>query len=126
MILGVGIDLVHIPRMKRLIIIWGDKFKQRAFTDREISYSESHRNREERFAANFAVKEAFAKALGRGFGEELRFRDIEVLRDNLGKPYIRLYGNVESEFASRQINGIHTSISHDGEYAAGFVVIEKI
>jgi len=125
MIVGIGIDVVQIIRIKRLIGRWGSKFTKRVFSLNEITYSETHLKSEQHFAANFAVKESFAKALGTGFKGELRIRDIEVLRDQAGKPYVNLSGKAKQKIEKLGINRIHTSISHDGEYSIAFVILEK-
>jgi len=125
MIVGIGIDIVQIIRIKRLIGRWGSKFTKRVFSLNEITYSGTHLKSEQHFAANFAVKESFAKALGTGFKGELRIRDIEVLRDQAGKPYVNLSGKAKEKIEKLGINRIHTSISHDGEYSIAFVILEK-
>ncbi|GIW47176.1 MAG: holo-[acyl-carrier-protein] synthase [Deltaproteobacteria bacterium] len=121
MIIGIGIDLVYIPRIKKLLDKWGNTFKKRVFSDNEIAYSEKHLKYENHYAANFAVKEAFFKAIGRGF----RFKDIETLRDEHGKPYINLYGEAKKTASTLKISSIHTSISHDGEYSVAVVLLES-
>ena len=122
MIAGIGIDLVHIPRMEKLLQKWGLRFKQRVFTGREIMYSESHARYEQHYAGNFAVKESFVKALGM---EQVRFLDIEILRDENGKPYINLHGRAKAFAERNEIRIIHTSITHDGEYSMAVVVLER-
>ncbi len=125
MIVGIGIDIVQIIRIERLIRKWGSRFTGRVFSPNEIAYSEAHFKSEQHFAANFAVKESIAKALGSGFKGELRMRDIEVLRDKEGKPYVNLFGKAKQKVGELGVNRIHTSISHDGEYSIAFVVLEK-
>jgi len=122
MIVGIGIDLVMIPRIKKLLEKWGNRFKERVFSADEVRYSESHIRCEQHFAGSFAVKEALFKALGKG---HIRFLDIEVRRDGYGKPYINLYGRAKAEAEEMGISGIHTSISHDGEYSVAVVILEK-
>jgi holo-[acyl-carrier protein] synthase len=125
MILGIGIDIVNIPRIEKLLRKWGDKFKKRAFSRSEIEYSEGYQRSEEHFAANFAVKEAFFKALGKGLKWNIQILDIEVLRDEYGKPYINLHGNARKITKVIGVNSIHTSITHDGEYSVAVVILEK-
>lgn len=125
MIVGIGIDVVQIIRIERLIKKWGSKFTKRVFSQNEIKYSETHLKSEQHFAANFAVKESFVKALGTGFKSDLRIRDIEVLRDKAGKPYINLFGKAKQKIAELGVNRIHTSISHDGEYSIALVILER-
>ena len=122
MIIGIGIDLVNTPRIKKLIEKWGSRFKEKVFSNIEIKYSEGHQRDEQHFAGNFAVKEAFIKALGR---RNIRFIDIEVMRNGYGKPYINLYGEAKVRVEEMEIKGIYTSISHDGEYSTAIVILEK-
>ncbi len=125
MILGIGIDLVNIPRIERILKKWGDKFKKKAFSEGEINYSEGYKRNYEHFAANFAVKEAFFKALGKGFRGNLRIHDVEVLRDENGKPYINLHGRAKLSTELVGVTSIHTSISHDVEYSVAVVILER-
>ncbi len=125
MILGIGVDLVNIPRIERILKKWGDKFKKRAFSESEIEYSEGYNRSYEHFAANFAVKEAFFKALGKGFKGNMRIHDVEVLRDENGKPYINLHGKAKRSTERLGINSIHISISHDVEYSVAVVILER-
>jgi holo-[acyl-carrier protein] synthase len=125
MILGIGIDLINIPRIEGILKKWGDKFKKKAFSKGEIEYSESFEKSYVRFAANFAVKEAFVKALGKGFRENIRILDIEVLRNEYGKPYITLHGKAKQSTELLGVNSIYTSISHDAEYSIAVVILER-
>lgn len=126
MILGIGIDLVNIPRIERILKKWGDKFKKKAFSESEIKYSENYEKSYEHFAANFAVKEAFVKALGKGFSGNIRILDLEVIRDGYGKPHITLHGGAKRSTDLLGVNSIHTSISHDAEYSIAIVILERI
>lgn len=125
MILGIGIDVVNIPRIERLLKNWEDRFKKRVFSQKEIDNSQRYKRSSERFAANFAVKEAFFKAIGNGFKSNIRMVDIEVLRDVYGKPYVNLYGKARQVVEMTEINSIHVSISHDGDYATAVVILER-
>lgn len=125
MVIGIGIDLVNIPRIERLLQKWGDRFKKRVFSQEEINYSQRYKRSSERFAANFAVKEAFFKALGKGFKGDIRILDIEVIRDEYGKPYVNLYGNAKQVAEMMGIKSVYVSISHDCDYAAAVLILEK-
>lgn len=116
MIRGIGMDIVEITRIQRLIERQ-PKFIERILTKKEqlVFHNRRGRRQYEYAAGRFAAKEAFAKALGSGIGEELSFQDIETAADEYGKPYI------EAPFSS----GVHLSITHSKEYAAAQVVIEK-
>ncbi len=113
----VGIDLVYVPRIAALLK--KGPFLQRFFTQGEIAYFEK-RNSPSVVAGNFAAKEAFSKALGTGI-RDFSLKDVEVLRDELGKPIIHLHGTLEK----RQFRFLQCSISHDGDYATAVVVMEE-
>lgn len=119
MILGIGTDIVEISRLAKAID--GSRFLERYFTQKENEYFLLKNNRPQTIAASFAAKEAFAKALGTGF-RGFALQDVEILRNNLGKPYINVYNN-----AAKMADGgtIHLSLSHSKEYATAFVIIEK-
>ena len=85
MIFGVGIDNIEVKRIKKQIDD-STKFKEKIFTVKEIEYCESKKNYAESFAARFAAKEAFLKAIGTGWSNGLQFTDIEILNDENGKP----------------------------------------
>ncbi len=122
MITGIGIDLVSIPRIKKALERWGDKFKKKVFTDNEIKYSESHQRQEQHFAGSFAVKEAFIKAIGE---RNIRLNNIEIIRNVDGRPSINLHGRAKMRVEMMGINAIHSSISHDGKYSVAVVIVEK-
>ena len=120
MIYGVGCDIIEIDRIRNA----RDGFVERYFTENEQTLFMSKKNKPQTVAANFAVKEAFSKALGTGvsgFG----LKDIEVLRDEKGKPYITLYGKAEEIRIRENISEIHVSISHTDSLAMAYVVLEK-
>jgi holo-[acyl-carrier protein] synthase len=125
MISGIGIDIVNITRIERVIRKWEDRFKKRVFSQNEIEYSEGRKRSGQHFAASFAVKEAFIKALGKGFRGNIQMFDIEILRDSYGKPYANLYRKAKQIVEIMAINSIHVSISHDGEYSIAVVILEK-
>lgn len=121
MIIGTGIDIVEISRISSALT--RPAFLKRYFTDGEIALFEFRKSPEQSVAANFAAKEAFAKALGsgfRGFGAE----EIEVLRDENGKPFINLYGRAKAAAAAAGAEYIHVSLSHSGDNAAAVVILE--
>ncbi len=119
MIIGIGTDLVEISRMSKSIENTG--FLTRYFTEAENEYFMLKKYNPQTIAASFAAKEAVSKAFGTGF-RGFSLKDIEVLRDNLGKPYIKLYNN-----AKKLADGacVHLSLTHTGDYASAFVVLEK-
>ncbi len=119
MILGVGTDLIEIKRMEKAC-------KRAHFTARTFTETESRQAKgsASKLAGSFAVKEAVAKMFGTGFRGFMP-GDIEVLRDELGKPYVNLYGGAKKRFEEMGLTQIHVSISNTEEFAMAFAVGEK-
>jgi len=125
LIVGLGLDIAEIDRMEAAITRHGTPFIERLFTPDEIAYCERYKNRYERYAARFAVKEAAMKALGTGWSHGIRWRDIEVTREPGGKPGLRLEG-VAREFADRLgVKHISVTITHSGNLALAQVIFES-
>lgn len=125
MIVGLGLDVAEVERIEAAITRHGAAFIERLFTPAEAAYCESYKNRFERYAARFAVKEAAMKALGTGWRRGVRWRDIEVTREASGKPGLRLAG-VAREFADRLgVRNITVSITHSGNLALAQVIFEN-
>jgi holo-[acyl-carrier protein] synthase len=123
MIYGIGTDIIEVDRMRKSIAK-GDSFKDRVFTKDEITYSDSHRDPAPFYAARFAAKEAFVKALGTGFIDGIWFDQIEVFHVELGKPEIRLFGKAKEVAEEKGIKKIFISISHVKEWANAVAVLE--
>jgi holo-[acyl-carrier protein] synthase len=124
MILGLGVDIAEIDRIEKAIRRYGDHFVQRLFTPAEIEYCESHRNRFERYAGRFAVKEAAMKALGTGWRRGVRWTEFEVAREPSGKPTLRLSGRAAEFAAKLGVCHIAVSITHSGNTALAEVIFE--
>ncbi|WP_418462802.1 holo-ACP synthase [Frisingicoccus sp.] len=120
MIIGIGIDLIEIERIKKACA--KEAFLLRSFTSAEI---ECIGGRAERAAGNFAVKEAVSKAMGTGF-RGMSLNEIEVLRDDLGKPFVRLYGRAGAKAAALGIARWHVSISNTKTLAEAYVIGEGV
>ena len=118
MIIGIGTDLIEIERIK--IACVKDAFLLRSFTLEERRCIEG---RPERAAGNFAVKEAVSKVMGTGF-RGMGLNEIEVLRDDLGKPYINLYGRARQKAEAMGISRWHVSISNTKKLATAYVIGE--
>lgn len=118
MILGVGTDMIEIERVKKACE--KDAFLKRIYTCEECRQAKGNAST---LAGNFAVKESVAKALGTGFSTFMP-RDIEVLRDERGKPYVCLYGGAKRRFEEMGMKRVEVSISNTKEYALGFAVGE--
>ena len=124
MILGIGVDLVDVARIERAIGRHGDAFFQRIFTADEIAYCSKMKSSAPHYAARFAAKEAVSKAFGTGIGADFGWLDIEVRRDDSGKPTIVLRGNAADFAKARGARAIHLSLSHTAAHAVAQVVIE--
>lgn len=124
-ILGTGIDICEIGRVKESLEKYGEKFAAKILHPNELNTLKAHRLAERFLAKRFAAKEAFAKALGTGIAQGVTLPAIEVSNDELGKPYILLHGNsakvCDEKFANCHI---HLSISDEKHYAVAQVIIE--
>ena len=124
MIVGLGVDIVEVKRIEAAIVRHGPAFLQRVFTQAEIDYCERHRNRYERYAGRFAVKEAAMKALGTGWTRGVRWVDIEVTREASGKPTLTLRGATREHAERLGVRHINVSITHSGDTAFAQVIFE--
>jgi holo-[acyl-carrier protein] synthase len=125
MIVGTGIDIAEVPRIRETMDRFGARFVERIFTEGEIRYCESKANRVERFAARFAAKEAGMKALGTGWNFGVRWRDIEVVRKPGSRPTLLFHGKA-AEFAARLgTKNVSLSLTHTAEQAMAFVILES-
>ena len=123
MVYGIGTDIIEVERVGGLVSK-GPQYLNHVFTQREIEFCESKRNKNQHYAARFAAKEAFMKALGTGWNLGIAFNQIEVVPDQLGKPEIILHGKA-LEFADQEeIIRIHLSITHIKDLANAVVIIE--
>lgn len=120
MIFGVGTDIIEIERVVKACS--KEAFLLKYFTAKEISIISLDRRKS---ADNFAVKEAVSKMFGTGF-RSIKPIEIEVLRDDLGKPYVNLYGRTLEIAKEQRIHRIHVSISNTKKYASAFVVGETV
>ncbi len=123
MVKGVGVDIVEIARIQKVL---GDnsRFAERVFSPQEIEYCETKARKAQHYAARFAAKEAFFKALGTGWRDGMGWHEIIVENDELGKPKIRLAGRTLEIFEARGLQFIHLSISHEKIHAVAMVVLE--
>lgn len=124
MIIGIGTDIIEVARMERQLSA-NQAFGNKLFTQAEIAYAEPKATRYQHYAARFAAKEAFFKALGTGYRFGMSFHEIEVVNDALGKPVIVVHGNVKAYVEKLEIKHMHLTLSHVKEMACAFVVLEK-
>ena len=127
-ILGTGIDIVETYRLKKLLLIKKYNFKNKIFTNNEISYCEKKSNIANCYSKRFAAKEAFVKALGTGFRNNINFKDIEVVKNHYGKPYLlinkKVINKIKTLFKVKKFN-VLLSISDETKYAIASVIISK-
>src|SRR5437588_3980066 len=125
MIVGTGIDIAEVPRIRKAIERFPGRFLERIYTAGEVRYCDSKANRVERYAARFAAKEAAMKALGTGWNHGVRWRDCEVVRMAGGRPTIQFHGRA-GEFAARLgVKNAAFSIPHNQEQAIAQVILES-
>jgi holo-[acyl-carrier protein] synthase len=126
-ILGVGVDIIQNNRIKNLIK--SHKFRDRIYSINELKQSTSSKNKIGYFSKRFAAKEAFAKALGTGFRNDLNFKDIEIMNDKFGKPYYsktkKITKIIKKKFKVKNFN-CFLSISDEKEYSTAFTIIQSI
>jgi holo-[acyl-carrier protein] synthase len=121
-IVGIGVDVVDVKRMKMALETWGPALIKKMFTDSEIAYCNSKKKPHEHFAARFAAKEAVSKAMETGLTGKFRWRDVEVINDTSGAPKIILHEYVASQLAQCRV---HLSLSHTENTVVAFSIIEK-
>ena len=123
MIIGIGIDLVECNRF----LDWSAFKKQRIFTKKELEYADNDNANSEKHLAHFwAAREAFLKAIGTGFGDDIAFSDVSVVHNDNGRPELLISGGAKSALkalAGGDVN-IHLSITDQSDYCAAMVVIE--
>ena len=125
MIVGTGIDITEVPRIAESIKRFGERFINRVFTEGEIRYCDSKANRFERYAARFAAKEAAMKALGTGWNNGVRWRDVEVVREPGRRPTIKFHAKAAEVAARLKTKNISLSITHTAEQAMASVILES-
>jgi holo-[acyl-carrier protein] synthase len=126
MIVGTGVDLAEVHRIRESIERFGDRFTERIYTEREIAYVQKKANRYERYAARFAAKEAGMKAIGTGWRRGIQWKDFEVANLPSGRPTLLLHGEAERIAQTMGVTAIHLSLTHTAENALAYVILEKI
>jgi holo-[acyl-carrier protein] synthase len=124
MIVGTGVDLAEVARIRASIERFGSRFTQRIYTSAEIAYVERKANRFERYAARFAAKEAGMKAIGTGWKRGVTWHDFEVANLPSGKPTLKLHG-VAAQIAERlKVRQVSLSLTHTAELGMAHVILE--
>ncbi len=122
-ILGHGIDLVSLSRFEEVLERQGSAFEKRYFSSAEIAYCRQKPHPHKHFAARFAAKEAYGKALGLGIGASGEMVEVEVVLDEKGAPSLKLSGRAREIFTKAGGKEIFVSLSHDGDMAMASVIL---
>ena len=125
MVLGLGSDVIEIARIEASITRFGGRFLERVFTPAEIAYCQGKKQAAESFAARFAAKEAAAKALGTGISQGIVWQEIEVRREESGRPTLHWSGRAAER--AKTLGVVHTALSltHSRTVAMAVVVVES-
>ena len=126
-ILGIGVDIIENNRIKKSI--QNNKFKTSVYSSNELKLSKNVKNKVAYFSKRFAAKEAFSKALGTGFSENLNFKDIEIVSDKKGKPKYaknkKIIKIVQKKYKIKKFNSF-LSISDEKDYSTAFAIIQSV
>ena len=125
MITGLGIDLIEVDRVA-VKISKETGFRELVFSKKEIAYCENKANKFEHYAARFAAKEAFFKAIGTGWAKDTVFNEIEITNNKDGKPEIFFLGKTATTIGEMTLGKISVSLSHIKTMATAVVIIENI
>jgi holo-[acyl-carrier protein] synthase len=124
MIVGLGVDITEVDRVRGAIERQGERLLKRVYTEKERAYCEKFKNKYERYAGRFAVKEATMKALGTGWSRGVRWVDIEVVREMSGKPRLELRGETKKIAEKLGVKHISVTITHTANQALAQVIFE--
>jgi holo-[acyl-carrier protein] synthase len=125
-IVGLGTDLARVERFRTFVADNKTSLLGRLFTLGEREYAFAKKDPAPHLAARFAAKESCLKAFGLGLREGISWQDMEVVPDELGCPYLLLSGRAAEIAAAKQIEVVHLSYSHDGDYAVATVILERL
>ena len=125
MILGTGIDIVELSRIKSAYERWGDQFSRRILTSPEIAILKKRKVIDGYLGSRFAAKEAFLKALGSGYSDGISWQDMEVVRAEGERPLLKVTGRAREIMDEMGASNIHLSISHEKKYAVAQVILES-
>jgi holo-[acyl-carrier protein] synthase len=125
LIVGLGVDIAEVGRLKAAIERHGETFLRRVYTPTERTYCERFKNKYERYAGRFAAKEAAMKALGTGWSRGVRWVDVEVVREKGGRPTIKLAGEAVNVAERLGVKHISLSITHTADQALAQVIFES-
>ena len=121
-LVGIGVDVVDVKRMKIVLDSRGTPLIRKLFTDTEIAYCSAKANPHEHYAARFAAKEAISKAMQTGWSGKFRWKDVEVINNPSGAPKVILHDTIAEQLAHCRV---HISLSHTENTVVAFAIIEK-
>ena len=124
MVLGTGIDIIEVERIRSSFEKFGERFVNRILRPAEIAYCLRHRDPGPFLAARFAAKEAISKSFGTGIGAQLGWQDMEVGRKESGEPFVILHDGGTLLLAERKARIVHLTLSHTRHYAAAMAILE--
>ena len=124
-IVGIGVDIVEISRIKQAAKKWSDNFLKRIFTVKELAYANGKSIPYQHLAARFAAKEAVLKAIGDSAIHRIEWVNVEILNDEHGKPVVNLSGQAKKIMQDKNISDIIISMSHTRTYAVANAVMIK-
>jgi holo-[acyl-carrier protein] synthase len=124
-IVGIGVDIAETARVEKLIAKYGQRFARRILTADELLEFDRRKHSSSYLATRFAAKEAVAKALGTGIGEQFGFHSIQVDNDAQGKPLLRFMDSAVDLIAGLNINNAMISLSDEKHYVVAMVVLES-
>ncbi|MFC2082120.1 holo-ACP synthase [Bacteroidota bacterium] len=124
MVVGIGIDIIEIERIKKSIEKYDDLFLNKIFTQTELDYCLSKQNKYQHFAARFAAKEAIAKAIATGWSEGFKWKDIEIYNEPSGLPRVKLFGNLQ-KFLEKD-KELKITMSHSEHYVTCFAILYSV
>ncbi len=123
MVFGVGIDLIEVARVKKAVLN-NNTFLNKVYGNQELNKCENINNKYQCLAARFAGKEAFMKALGSGWSEGIKWSEVEIINDQLGKPVLSLSGKALELVNQLEINRMNISLTHINDFASAIVILE--
>jgi holo-[acyl-carrier protein] synthase len=124
MIIGTGVDVVEIARIRSVLERLKDRFIHRVFTSAEQQFCNQHRDPVPHYAVRFAAKEALFKAIGTGWAKGVTWLDVEVVRERQEAPVLKLHGEAQRLGELMGARQLHVSLSHSDQWAVAMVILE--
>lgn len=123
MVIGIGIDIIEIDRIKKSVDTFGDSFLNKIYTKNELDYCLAKHNKYQHLAARFAAKEAIYKALTTGWEKDATWKSMEITNESNGLPVVKFFGNLKKFISDDK--DIKISLSHSDNYVTAVAIIYK-